>query len=473
MKSQQNWPPVDWLWQAYALSSAWYSGDEARLAEVMRAQGAAQGRFWASREQVRLHVPIAADLAQLSASLIFSASPEIRCAHEPTQARLERILQENGAYAKFLQAAELCAVHGGVFLKWNWDRSEGIPRLSVAPAPTAMPEWRGGRMTGIRFYTELERSADGVIWRLEERYLDDGRIMSRLFRGNALGLGQEAALDGREDTRRIAPEAVSGAGTLLAVYVPNLMPNRKAPQSGFGRSDFEGLYGLFDALDEAYSAIQRETRLTKTTVIVPAEYLRRRERIFPEREDADSMKWVFSNESGVFTALDIDTGENSSPITVINPEPRAQQRIALCDELVRRIFSLAGYAPQSAGLDADGRAESGTALNLRERKSLRTTEAKKTYWWHGLNALLRAGLKLDRAVFGSEADGDAELSIELVDAARPDFAQMAEILQRLQAAGAVSDWGKVELLHPDWSREQVEQEAARLAREKTAGASAH
>ena len=64
--------------------------------------------------------------------------------------------------------------------------------------------------------------------------------------------------------------------------------------------------------------------------------------------------------------------------------PRAQQRIALCDELVRRIFSLAGYAPQSAGLDADGRAESGTALNLRERKKCTDCVGLiKGYCWDG------------------------------------------------------------------------------------------
>lgn len=461
MKTLQPWPPLDWLWRDYELSSAWYSGDEARIQAAMSKGGKALGRFWASQEQLRLHVPIAADLAQLSASLIFSASPEIQCAHGPTQDRLQQILTQNGAYAKFLQAAELGSAHGGVFLKWNWNQREGMPRLCVVPAYMGLPEWSGGRMSAIAFYTELAREAGGV-WRLEERYLEDGRILSRLFRGSDLSLGDEAPLSSREETQNLPAEAVSGADALLAVYVPNLLPNRHAPQSGFGRSDFEGLYGLFDALDEAYSAIQRETRLTKTTVIVPAEYLRRRERIFPERGEADPMKWVYSNESGVFTALDIDTGENSSPITVINPEPRAQQRIALCDELVRRIFSLAGYAPQSAGLDTQGQAESGTALNLRERKSLRTTESKKTYWWHGLNDLLRAGLKLDKAVFHTGIEPEAALSIELVDAGRPDFAQMAEILQRLQAAGAVSDWAKVELLHPDWEPDRIRLEVERI-----------
>src|SRR5699024_6123140 len=112
----------------------------------------------------------------------------------------------------------------------------------------------------------------------------------------------------------------------------------------------------------------------------------------------------------------------------------------------------------SAGLDISGQAESGTALNIRERKSLRTTETKKTYWWHALNDMVRAGLRLDAAVFKSGANPEAEISVEMPDNSQPDVSQMADILERLERAGAVSTQTKVALLHPDWTPEQVEEE---------------
>ena len=454
-----QWPPIDWLWGYYRRMGAWYSGDEREL----RAMAGACEDFWRSDEKIKVHVPMSADIAALSAGLIFSDAPEIKSEDERTQERIAEIMKQNGAYALLFQAAELASVHGGVFLKWNWAQEDGMPVLSVVPAPFGLPEWAGQKLKRITFYNPVrEDEMSGTRWTMMERYEDDGKIYSSLLRGSGENLGTEVPLDSIPETAGIEPEAVSGAGALLAVYVPNLLPNRIRPWQMFGRSDFDGLTGLFDALDEAYSAIQRETRLTKTTVIVPAEYLRRRDTIFPGEDAVGHTKWVFTNDSGVFTALDIDTGENTSPIQVVNPGIQADQRIALCGELIRRILSMAGYSPQSAGLDISGQAESGTALNIRERKSLRTTESKKTYWWHGLNDLLRAGLKLDKAVFHTGIEPEAALSIELVDAGRPDFAQMAEILQRLQAAGAVSDWAKVELLHPDWEPERIRLEVERI-----------
>ena len=219
--------------------------------------------------------------------------------------------------------------------------------------------------------------------------------------------------------------------------------------------------GLFDALDEAYSALQRELRNTKTTVIVPAEYLRKRDALF----SGDKPAWEYANESGVFTALDIDSDRASSPITVVNPELRAQSRIAVCDDLIRRILSLAGYAPQSAGLDVNGSAESGTALSVRERKSIRTTEVKKTLWWQALNDIIRAMLILDKKVFKSPVNPDADFSVELPANNQPDIAQLAEIIEQLERAGAVSVETKVDMLHPDWSDEQKEEEIERIRAE--------
>lgn len=461
-----QWPPIDWLWGYYRRMGAWYSGDERGL----RAMAGACEDFWRSDEKIKVHVPMAADIAALSAGLIFSDAPEIKSEDERTQERIAEIMKQNGAYALLLQAAELASVHGGVLLKWNWAQEDGMPVLSVVPAPFGLPEWAGQKLKRITFYNPVrEDEMSGTRWTLMERYEDDGRIHSSLLRGSGENLGTEVPLDSIPETAGIEPEAVSGAGALLAVYVPNLLPNRIRPWQMFGRSDFDGLTGLFDALDEAYSAIQRETRLTKTTVIVPAEYLRKRDSIFPGEDAVGKTKWVFTNDSGVFTALDIDTGENTSPIQVVNPGIQADQRIALCEDIIRRILSMAGYSPQSAGLDISGQAESGTALNIRERKSLRTTETKKTYWWHALNDMVRAGLRLDAAVFKSGVNPEAEISVEMPDNSQPDISQMADILERLERAGAVSTQTKVALLHPDWTPEQVDEEVGKINLEKGVG----
>lgn len=468
---KQQWPPIHWLWQGYERNLAWYSGDTQRIRAVSADSNSR--RFWTSDEEIKVHVPIAANIVSLAAGMIFSESPKIECEHERTQERIDEINERNGTYTKLLQAAELAGVCGGVFLACTWNQADGYPKFQVVPANCGLPEWRGGELFRVKLWNVVKEDEDGSMWRTEETYTNDGHIKTRLLKGDENNLGTEVALNSIEETAHILPDAQSGTDMLLAVYVPNMLPNRERPHVHFGRSDFDGLHGLFDELDEMYSAMQRETRLTKTTVIVPAEYLRKRDAIFGlENPACKANQWVYSNDTGAFTALDIDSGQTSSPITIINPEIRAEQRIALCDDVVKRIWQSAGYSPQSAGIDISGNAESGTALSVRERSTIRTTETKKTHWWHGLHRLMRMLLKLDAVVFKSGVDPDAELTIELPSNAQPDISQMAEILEMLERAGAISTEMKIELLHPDWDEEKRAAELKRIRDENGAEAQA-
>lgn len=462
-ETSRQWPPIGWLWQDYDRASAWYSGEARRLKNAAAAENT--DRFWASDEDVKLHVPIAADISAMSAGMIFADSPVFKCADEKTMERIDEIAEETHLYNVLLQAAELASVYGGVYIKWSWDvRSGKTPMLTAVPADAGLPHWSGNRVDRVVLYTIVRTDDNGMVWRLEETYSADGHIRSRLFAGSESDIGTERGLDAIDETRGIMPDANSGTDTMLAFYVPNILPNRAKPHLRFGRSDYDGLYGLFDALDEVYSTIQREARMTKTTVIVPAEYLRKRDTIFGG-DFAREKQWVYANNSGAFTALDIDSERAASPITVVNPELRAESRIAVCDDLVKRILMQAGYAPQSAGIDINGSAESGTALNIRERKSMRTTEVKKTYWWHALKDIIRAGMRLDAKVFGSGIDAEADVQIEIPSNTQPDIAQLAEIVEQLERAGAVSTEYKVALLHPDWDADTQAEEVERIRAE--------
>lgn len=461
MTAAKKWPPIGWLWQEYERAAAWYSGQPERLRKVSGTEKT--DRFWATGENVKVHVPIAADISAMSSAMIFADSPVITTGDERTQKRIDEISKKAMLYNVLLQAAELASTYGGVFLKWSWDLSDGYPKITAVPADAGLPHWMGGRIAKIELYTKVKEDDNGNVWRLEETYTPDGKITSKLYCGDDRNIGNEHALNSIEETEGILPEANSGTNTMLAFYIPNLLPNRSYPHLRFGRSDYDGLYGLFDELDEAYSAIQRETRMTKTTVIVPAEYLKKRDAIFGGNNPCVREKeWVYSNETGAFTALDIDSDRTSSPITVINPEIRAESRIAVCEDLIKRIFMQAGYAPQSAGIDVVGTAESGTALSVRERKSIRTTEAKKTFWWHALNDIIRAGMRLDAKVFNSQMDPEADFSVELPTSSQPDISQLAQIVEQLERAGAASLEYKVNLLHPDWTDEQKAEEVERI-----------
>src|SRR5690606_9676202 len=102
------------------------SGDPEQLAKVyagLVATPTPKGRFWAKEirdeRRVMLHVPIAGDIAETSADMLFSEVPDISIpeAHEErapdgakeAQDRLWAIIDAGGVHNKFLEAAESAA----------------------------------------------------------------------------------------------------------------------------------------------------------------------------------------------------------------------------------------------------------------------------------------------------------------------------------------------------------------------------
>src|SRR5690606_28662793 len=91
------------------------------------------------------------------------------------------------------------------------------------------------------------------------------------------------------------------ANTLAIRYVPNVRPSRlwrSDPIGAYlGRSDYAGSEALMDALDEAYTSWQRDIRLGKARITVPAEWL---------TAPGGESKLVFDEDKEVYTALDMD-----------------------------------------------------------------------------------------------------------------------------------------------------------------------
>lgn len=453
---KEQWPPVKWLWAAHAQNAAWYSGEPAALRTV--------SPFWKSGEKHKTHVPIAQDLASLSAGLIFSGSPTITYDDEATTDRLQKILQKSGFYQKLLQGAELQSPFGGVFLKLDWNKKLApYPITSIVPGDKGIPTIQNGINTENTFWSiEREEEDTGAIYRLKQIYTSDGKITSALYKGTIGQLGNLIPIDSIAETKGIKPVANSGTNMPLSVYIPNRLPNRRVPHVYYGSSDYEGLYGLFDALDETYSALMRDVRLGKARLIVPVEYLRQKGACLANYDQAGAKQWVFEGDNEYFTALDINPQDSGDTITPIQPEIRSTQYLETIEDIIRKIYQTAGYSPQSAGMDISGQAESGTALNIRERRSMQTAEMKKTYWWQGLMSFIPAMMALDKAVFHSDVKLDSALTVSFADATQPDLATIADTIQKLNAAGAASIETMVRMAHPDWSEEDVLEEVKQI-----------
>ncbi len=472
MTPQQAWDAlVNYRQKYYRKYIAAYSGN----CQELNATGH-RGTFWKRAGKCKIHVPLAADIAATSSDLLFSEEPRFTCYDEETednesdqQKRLDFLVKKNGIHSKLNEAAEDAACAGDVYLKLNWwqDKLE-FPALTVVNGDSAWPEFLFGLLQCIHFFSVVRADyKTGKVIRAYERY-ERGKISMGLFSGNEYNLGTEMP---EADLRRLGFEKViiTPVDDMLAVHIPNIKPNREFRDSHMGRSDFDGQRDLMDELDETYSSWMRDIRLAKARTIVPAEYLRRKPKdMFKEGE----YTYEFDEDVETLVALDIDTqnGKSGNPITLSQFDIRAAEHAQTCADLICRIVTSAGYAPQTFGLNIEGMAQSGTALHIRENKSYKTSGKKQAYWTAALEEIMTAMVHLDAVLYSDAgSDIDDEVKVHFSESMASDISTMSAAVKMIHDAQAASIDTKVAMLHPDWTKKQISEEVQRIMDEQGMG----
>ncbi|MFJ9869067.1 phage portal protein [Streptomyces sp. NPDC101165] len=467
------WPPrsIAPLYADIKVDDAWYSGDADRLAKVYRyapqARKDGRRRLWGRHRQPgkreeRLHIPLAGEIAQTSADLLFADTPVITVADASTQDRLDELLDEGGVPELLLTAAETAAALSGVFLRVTWDRAAAPdrPLLTVVHPDQAVPEWTFGIMTAVTFWRALPGTGSAV-WRHLERH-ERGRILHGLYEGTDDQLGRRVPLTEHAETAGLAAslgtegDAIeTGVPMLTAVYVPNIGPNRKHRGAPWGRSDLQGVHDLLDALDETWSSWLRDIRLARARLIVPDGYL---------RNNGPGKGASFDDDREVWQALAIPPTEQGAGITLSQFEIRVEEHRTTSESIVRQATTAAGYSPSSVGLDGDGAAVTATEIAARDHRSMVTRGKKARYWRRAIAEILRVLLAIDRAQFGTK-NADERPTVDIGDGVAEDPGSTAQTLSLLAQAQAVSTDTKVRVLHPDWDDTAVAEEVARIHEE--------
>ena len=461
---QKAWAElVNYRQKYYRKYIAAYSGDRRELNATSE-----RGMFWARPGKAKVHVPIAADIAATSSDLLFSEEPAFTCYDNATednesaqQHRLDELVEKNNLHGKLNEGGESCAALGDVYLKLNWRPDEiDFPVLDVVQGDSAWGEFMFGLLQCVHFFSVIRHDVGtDTVYRLYERY-QKGRIYMAMFKGSVNDLGgmmPEAVLN----DYGFQQEIIAPIDEMLAVHVPNMRPNRMYRDSNLGRSDFDELRSLMDSLDETYSSWMRDIRLAKARLIVPAEYLRRKPADMFNGEN--KYTYEFDEDVETLVALDIDPDKSGTGITSSQFAIRSAEHAATCLDIMKNIVSIAGYAPQSFGMDIEGLAQSGTALHIREKKSYNTRGKKQTYWKSPLEAIMTAMVHLDAVLFpGKGSDRDDQVKVRFADSMSNDISTMSSALQMLNSAAAISTQMKIEMLHPDWTKKQIDEEVTRV-----------
>lgn len=473
-----TWPPVTaWDNERAKMQewAAWYSGDTERLANFYRYvcgyYSTAKGRFWGKtyddENRPLLHVPIAGDIAGVSADLLFSEPPtieipeakqdEVNSEAQRAQDRLNEIIEQSGLISTLISAAEITAALGGCYLKIDWDSEwYSIPIVTICQPDVAYPTFGiAGDLRSVSFVREVERTQSKV-WRHIE-YREAGLIEHALYEGSETSLGRRMPLDLHESTEGLQEAVITGIDDVLVRYIPNRIPNRLFRGSPLGMSDFAGQEPLMDALDETFSLWIDDIRRARGRIIVPAQWL---------EKDDQSGKFMFNEDRTVFVRLpNMGPPGEEAPLTVQQFAIRAQEHQQTALELLDRIITASGYSPQSFGLSIEGRAESGTALRIRERKSLKTQQKKAAHFKPRIEDILYLALQVDRIYLNNNTPIQFRPRITFADSIQESMGELSSAVLTISQAEAASIQTKVEMLHPEWSNDQIQAEVKRIMEE--------
>ncbi|WP_424861385.1 phage portal protein [Streptomyces sp. MMS24-I29] len=469
------WPPPQ-LAPHYAeikVDDAWYSGDHKKLTAVYRdnpVRSDGRRRLWgrdrhprpAVRDQ-RLHIPLAGDIASASADLLFSEPPILTVSDTATQDRLDELADSDGIANTLLEAAEVAAALGSVYLRVTWDRSlADRPLLTSVHPDAAVPEFRWGHLAAVTFWRELT-STSATVWRHLERH-EPGRILHGLYQGTADALGVRVPLTEHTEVADLAaslgPEGdviETGIEQLTAAYCPNIRPNRKHRGSAFGRSDYAApIYDLLDSLDTTWTSWIRDLRLARARLLVPDGYL---------RDHGPGQGASFDADREIFQLLNIPPTEaGASQITLSQFAIRVDEHERTSTAITRQAVQSAGYSVASFGLGDQGAAVTATEVRARERRSMTTRDKKVRYWSPPVADMLHVLLLLDRRFFTPRIVPERP-NIVFGDSITEDASSLAQTLSLLQQAQAVSVVTKVRMLHPDWDSVAVQEETDRILAE--------
>ena len=487
IKENMAWPPTNFLYWKLMEHSAWYSGDAEILANFytdylyknlqelpypLRNGESFWGRQIKNQGEIFVHVPIAGDIADTSANFLFSEAPIVKIAqahenrapqsYKDSQSELDKVLIGNSFFTRILEGAEACSALGGVYLKVAWDNEiSEYPIPVIVQADRAIPEFKFGILTAVTFWKVVDASDSGdKVYRLLERY-EKGLISYRLFLGTSDRLGKEVDLSSHSETAEL--KTIETVDALLAVYIPNVLPNRLDRSSYLGRSDYSGIEGLMDSLDEVYSSWVKDVVVAQAKLLIPESFLKSTDG--GKRYNVDQMLYV---------KLDID------PITLNGTNGITPQQFAIRSDdfektslnFLERIITSAGYSPQSFGLNIQGRAESGTALSLRERKSFSTKGKKENYWGPALKKFVKLMMLVYVNELNGKLDVDVDVNVSFNDGITNDLLELSSSVKMISDALAASTDTKVRILHPEWDEDQIQLEVKRVLEENGIGQAA-
>jgi len=454
MMGKNTFPPTKeiadrWEWIAY------WSGLRDNNEIYVRNEAIKRGMGGRNR-QAYIAQPVPRALSQASANLLFGEPPTIKAGNPDDQERLDAIIGTNKLFAQCRAAAITSSSEGGVYLKVSIDpstpRGQKVPLIQFIEERRVIPNFQNfSELVSATVITNWQEN--NKVYRLMENHIP-GYISYELYAGGSNEIGLKIPLANHPKTAGIEEEMETGVSELLVSYIPNSL-NTNSP---FGVSDYaNGIDDLFFAFNDATSIAHRATQSGVPLTVLPRELL-------DENQSLNHEKTIVAVNKLADT---LGEGDVSKMIETVQHNAQQDKFMSYAKEVLDLLLIFSGISPQSIGRSVDGGATSGTALKLKMSSTLSTAAGKAVFYEDSLAEMLRLAAILDTETFGDgnnikEAadwtEAESAVSVKLDDGLPDDEIEMANIIQRLKASGAISLEQAVRKANPHMTDEQVEAE---------------
>lgn len=504
MPTEGDWPPKAWApaYNAYRDWDAWLVGNPEKLRTVLSGRGAygtslrpsqrvrpgqyAGGLygavtrfFWGNpppidQQDTRKHCPLPADLAMAQARRLFGEPATLSAPkeHKEVQQVYDRLI-EDGLNRKLLHGQVANSALGDIYLRPVIDKDAFPDRAitTVVHADGAIPVIRWEKLVEVTFWTCLEDDGSTYLRLLEHHDVKEGRgrITYALFKGGHTNLGDRVPLSEHPQAAYLAAgiekdgTQETGLDRLDVVRVPNAGPNfawRTDPTLKYlGRSDFDQNEHWFDAADEIWSSLMRDFRLAKARILVP-DYMM--------RSNGPGQGSTFDPDQEIFRQLNMMPDPKNSGgqgITLAQFEIRVEQHIAGINEITKLVLRHDGLDASTFG-DKDGPAEPVTATEVDAKTTMSDqTRAERIQAW---KPALAEYVELHMAVEQQAFRGPEPVrpTINFGEGVKESAQAVAQTIQLLDSAHAISLDLKVRMAHPDWDEPEILEEIDRIKQEK-------
>jgi A118 family predicted phage portal protein len=414
----------------------------------------------------RWHVPIASDLCSAVSELAFSDPPQIKATDPAAQDRIAEYV-DDGLFDVAAGGTEVGAALGGHYLQAVMPDDADHAQLECIAYDGAWPVFSRGRLVSVAFWWVLDAS-NNTVWRHFEQHElagGDGVIRHALFEGTPSNVGTRMPLTARPETAVLGAQTevvISTGPGLDVVHIPARSPQRlwRTHSLGrhLGRSIFQGLEPSFSNLDKAYTSWMRDLELGRSRLLI-AQYLL--------EQNGPGGGGRFDAEQKLFVPLEmqpnIGAGGGTDPIRMVQFAIRVDEHQKTTQEIVETILRGASFSAQTFGEDENGNAMTATGVVSKDSRTMRTRRRMLAPESTGLQIIVRKMLAMD------------DVPDDTVDVSFPDGAEeqplvIAQTVQALRTAQAISLEMAVRMQHEDWDDDRVQLEVDAIQAETAATA---